>query len=128
MNSKCQICFYRHLTVKRLKKKKRICYEKLHLRKTFIKFSRKRQDTLGGFFMKIEKLFMLMKVKRETTLYPPFPEILLLYLILFSLFKTVCDQKFNCQCSSEKSWIYLRDTVNINTYTVHILNFSITIY
>lgn len=73
--------------MKRLKKKKRICYEKLHLRKTFIKFSRKRQDTLGGFFMKIEKLlFMLMKVKRKTTLYPPFPEILLLYLIYFLVF------------------------------------------
>lgn len=73
--------------MKRLKKKKDICYEKLHLRKSFIKFSRKRQDTLGGFFMKIEKLlFMLMKVKRKTTLYPPFPEILLLYLIYFLVF------------------------------------------
>lgn len=36
--------------------------------------------------MKIEKLlFMLMKVKRKTTLYPPFPEILLLYLIIYFL-------------------------------------------
>lgn len=42
--------------MKRLKKKKRICYEKLHLRKTFIKIARKRQDTLGFFFYENRKI------------------------------------------------------------------------